>query len=418
MAQDQGSGQPDGRQPVIDWYDSLDPCDEQPVAGIMGGDRKEWAEEKPNPPPARREAGGFSESRKAFGTLIGTLGREVRGLFRRRPRAKATQSPEPPQPPRPQRRPRRIRWLAGFGVALTIWIFAIGGVFAWALRDVPWQQILDGSLEPVVVLEDSSGQLLVQEGPFRGAYASFDQFPQHLVDAVLSVEDRRFFEHRGVDLRGMARALMRNLSAGQVMEGGSTITQQLVKVLYLESDRTYRRKLQEALVAFWLEARLDKEEILARYLNNVYLGAGATGVPAAARAYFDKNVEELDLSESAMIVALIRSPSMLNPFNNPEGARQRASLVLDAMVANGALESEEADAARMETAMLNPSGPIGHSGSWFADWAMQEAREILTRMPDIEPAGDVEWLRSTFISGPRHMPVRFSPGPRLLEARI
>ena len=171
-------------------------------------------------------------------------------------------------------------------MALTAW---------WALRDVPWQEIAEGSLKPVVVLESADGKPLVQQGPFQGGYATRDQFPQHLVDAVLSVEDRRFQEHFGVDLRGMARALFRNLAAGQVVEGGSTITQQLIKILYLESDRTYKRKIQEFVIALWLENKFGKDEILTRYLNNIYLGAGATGIPAAARVYFDKDPSELDL---------------------------------------------------------------------------------------------------------------------------
>ena len=214
-------------------------------------------------------------------------------------------------------------------MALTSW---------WALRDVPWQEIAEGSLKPVVVLESADGKPLVQQGPFQGAYATRDQFPQHLVDAVLSVEDRRFYEHFGVDLRGMARALFRNLAAGQVVEGGSTITQQLIKILYLESDRTYKRKIQEFVIALWLENKFGKDEILTRYLNNIYLGAGATGIPAAARVYFDKDPSELDLRESAMLAGLIRAPSQLSPLTNPEGARARVPVVLDAMVANGKLD--------------------------------------------------------------------------------
>ena len=131
---------------------------------------------------------------------------------------------------------------------------------------------------------------------------------------------------------GIARALYRNLGAGEVVQGGSTITQQLIKILYLERDRTWKRKIQEAVIAFWLEQKLGKDEILTRYLNNIYLGAGATGVPAAARIYFDKEVGDLDLGESAMLAGIIRAPSQLNPLSNPEGARRQAELVLDAMV--------------------------------------------------------------------------------------
>ena len=233
---------------------------------------------------------------------------------------------------------RRKAWLAATAVVFVSGIVVMALTSWWALRDVPWQEIAEGSLKPVVVLESADGKPLVQQGPFQGGYATRDQFPQHLVDAVLSVEDRRFYDHFGVDLRGMARALFRNLAAGQVVEGGSTITQQLIKILYLESDRTYKRKIQEFVIALWLENKFGKDEILTRYLNNIYLGAGATGIPAAARVYFDKDPSALDLRESAMLAGLIRAPSQLSPLTNPEGARARVPVVLDAMVANGKLD--------------------------------------------------------------------------------
>ncbi len=290
--------------------------------------------------------------------------------------AEASASEPPAEAVHLLRRRKPIRWAAGFLMALFIWLGIVGGVLWWALRDVPWQQIADGTLAPVVVMEDANGELIVQEGPFQAAYAGLDRFPDHLVDAVIAIEDRRFWDHYGIDLRGMARAFIRNLGAGQVREGGSTITQQLVKVLYLESDRTYRRKIQEVVIATWLEYRLGKEEILARYLNNIYMGAGATGVPAAARVYFDKEVEELDLVESATLAGLIRAPSMLSPLTNPDGARQRAGVVLAAMAETGAIDAATAERAQVETADLNPAEPVARSGSWFADWAIQEARQI------------------------------------------
>jgi 1A family penicillin-binding protein len=250
------------------------------------------------------------------------------------------------------------------------------GLLVWALQDVPWQEIADGSLKPVVVLETADGEPLVTQGPLQGPYAAPEDFPKHLIDAVISAEDRRFYEHAGIDLRGIARAMLSNARAGGVVEGGSTITQQLIKILYLESDRTLKRKIQEAVIALWLERRLGKDEILARYLNNVYLGAGATGIPAAASIYFDKEVDGLDLAESAMLAGLIRAPSQLNPLENPQAARQRTATVLDSMVANGRLDADAAAAAKSEFAQLNPTESAARSGSWFADWVVEEAREI------------------------------------------
>ena len=258
-------------------------------------------------------------------------------------------------------------------------VLLVAGIFVWALKDVPWREIADGSLKPVVVLETADGQPLVRQGPFQGPYARYEDFPSHLIDAVLSIEDRRFLDHYGIDLRGISRAMLRNLQAGAVVEGGSTITQQLIKVLYLESDRTLKRKIQELVIAFWLESRLGKQEILTRYLNAVYLGAGATGMPAAARIYFDKDIGALDIRELAMLAGLLQAPSQLNPIDNFEGARRRTATVLDAMVANGKLEKSEAEIAKAEFAELHLTAPAPRSGSWFADWISGQAARSRVR---------------------------------------
>lgn len=263
-----------------------------------------------------------------------------------------------------------------FGGAALVGLVVVVSVLVWALRDVPWQEIADGTLEPVVVLETADGGQLVSQGPMRGAYAAREEFPDHLIAAVIATEDRRFFDHIGVDVRGIARAALRNVRAGEVVQGGSTITQQLIKILYLESDRTFRRKIQELVIALWLESRLGKDEILTRYLNNIYLGAGATGIPAAARIYFDKSPGELNLRESAMLAGLIRAPSQLNPISNPKGARERAGVVLQGMVESGALDAARASEARAEFAELNPTRPAIRSGSWYSDWVIDEAREV------------------------------------------
>ena len=228
----------------------------------------------------------------------------------------------------------------------------------------------------VIVLTTSDGQPLIQQGPYQEIAATREKFPRHLVEAVLAIEDRRFYEHWGIDLWGVTRALTRNIYAGEVREGGSTITQQLLKILYLEPDRTLRRKIQEVFLSLWLESRLSKDEILTLYLNNVYMGAGATGMPAAARVYFDKTVEELELAESALLAGLIASPSALNPLENLEGARERAAVVLEAMRSSGFLDDSSVIEAQVNSAQLKPQRPDLGTGTWFADWAMAEAQEI------------------------------------------
>lgn len=273
------------------------------------------------------------------------------------------------------------RWKIALGSAFLVCLLLTASVLAWALKDVPWAEIRDGTLKPVVVLETADGAPLVRQGPYQGAYAQYNQFPPHLIDAVLSIEDRRFMHHFGIDVRGIGRALLRNFEAGSVVEGGSTITQQLIKLQYLDSDRTIKRKIQEVVIALWLEWKLGKQEILTRYLNSAYLGAGATGMPAAARIYFNKDIGALDLPESAMLAGLLRAPSQWNPIDNFEGARQRTAVVLDAMVANSKITRPEAEEARASFAKLHPTTPTPRSGSWFADWISPQASEIAGASP-------------------------------------
>ncbi|ULR43082.1 PBP1A family penicillin-binding protein [Rhizobium sp. K102] len=286
---------------------------------------------------------------------------------------------------RPREDRRSASFIAGWrkfalGSILLVCLL-VGSVLVWALKDVPWSEIRDGTLKPVVVLETADGAPLVRQGPYQGPYARYEQFPPHLIDAVLSIEDRRFMDHFGVDPRGIGRALLRNLEAGSVVEGGSTITQQLIKLQYLDSDRTIKRKIQEVVIAFWLEWKLGKAEILTRYLNSVYLGAGATGMPAAARIYFNKDIGALNLPESAMLAGLLRAPSQWNPIDNFEGARQRTMVVLDAMAANGKITAPQAAEAKTSFTSLHPTTPTPRSGSWFADWISPQASEIAGASP-------------------------------------
>jgi penicillin-binding protein 1A len=279
-------------------------------------------------------------------------------------------------------RPMPVRGsTGGKGLRVFLWLMVVGlaslaGLMAWALHDVPFERIASGRMDSqVIALTSSDGRPLIQRGPYQAVAAPREAFPDHLVNAVLAIEDRRFQEHWGIDLWGITRALGRNFSAGEIREGGSTITQQLLKILYLEPDRTLRRKVQELFLSLWLESRLSKDEILALYLNNVYLGAGATGMPAAARVYFNKEVSELGIAESAMLAGLIASPSSLNPLENLAGARERASVVLKAMTNTGLLDEATALEAQLNSARLSPRAPELGTGTWFADWAMQQAQE-------------------------------------------
>jgi penicillin-binding protein 1A len=262
---------------------------------------------------------------------------------------------------------RAAGMLCKIGLVGTVVIsLALATAMLWVLYDVPVgrQTVAE---RPSLLVEAADGQPLGRVGPLGDAVASQD-FPEILVKAVISIEDRRFYRHLGLDLRGIARATFANWTAGKVVEGGSTITQQLAKMQIVGPERSMGRKLREAFIATWLELRLPKHEILTRYLNNVYLGAGAHGMSAAARMYFDKNVADLTLPEAALLAGLIQAPSKYNPIRNLEAAHQRAATVIDAMVEAGTIDETAARKAKAEPATLKLSPRTSPAGSWFADW--------------------------------------------------
>jgi penicillin-binding protein 1A len=199
-----------------------------------------------------------------------------------------------------------------------------------------------------------------------------DEIPQVMVDAVIATEDSSFYEHNGVNIGAIGRAALRNLRAGGITQGGSTITQQYVKNVYIDvearTDQSYDRKVREALWAIELEKRMSKEEILDGYLNRVYFGSGVYGVGKAAERYFSKAVSELSLSDAAMLAGLIRLPEGNNPIADPTAAVQRRDIVLDQMAANGFITREQADRAKGEPLALNPSTPDEASDGLWVDW--------------------------------------------------
>jgi penicillin-binding protein 1A len=194
-----------------------------------------------------------------------------------------------------------------------------------------------------------------------------------LLKAVIATEDRRFYQHPGIDPIGIFRALVRNLQAGRVVQGGSTISQQLAKLAFLTPERSLSRKIKEALYTVWIEARFAKGEILEAYLNRLYLGSGAYGVDAAARRYFAKPAGELTLAESAMLAGVIRAPSYYAPTRDLALARQRAGVVLDTMVEAGLASAEQAATAKATPASL-AAPPTRADTGWFADWVVAESR--------------------------------------------
>ncbi|HLH11203.1 MAG TPA: PBP1A family penicillin-binding protein [Methylovirgula sp.] len=250
-----------------------------------------------------------------------------------------------------------------------------GGVVAWALVGLQFPSPAEVTSRRVIVLEASDGQIIMSKGAFRLPPVAAKDMP-NVVNAVISVEDRRFYQTGAVDPRSILRAFIENEQKGQIVAGGSTITQQLVKMFFVGSQRTYKRKIQEAAIAIWLEHHLTKDEILTSYLNNVYLGSGAYGFPAAAKFYFGKDAKDLSLPEAAMLAGMIKAPVQYDPLRNLQAAQARAATVLDTMVANGKLTQEAALAAKLHPATPNPSDLSSPSAGWFADWINDKANAI------------------------------------------
>jgi penicillin-binding protein 1A len=188
----------------------------------------------------------------------------------------------------------------------------------------------------------------------------------------MAIEDRRFYSHAGVDPRGLARAMWVNFRSGKFVQGGSTITQQLAKNLFLTPERTLKRKVQEVLLALWLERTYSKDEILTLYLNRVYLGSGVYGVDAAAKKYFGKSARNVTLLEAATLAGLLKAPSHYNPSSDPEAAKQRAAVVLKSMVDAGFISSGQSVAALAGSATLGKAAVSDRVGRYFADWVYDQ----------------------------------------------
>ena len=244
----------------------------------------------------------------------------------------------------------------------------------WLSRDLPRPETaLDASRRPGLTLQDRSGRTFATFGDIVGEPLRLANMPQSLPAAAVSVEDRRFWSHPGIDLVGIGRAIWVNLRSGRLVQGGSTITQQVAKTLFLTNARTARRKVQELLLTLWLEQTFTKKEILEIWLNRVYLGAGAWGVDAAARIYFGSSARNLNLWQSAVLAGLPRAPSRFNPRVDPSAAAARGREVLAAMADTGAITLAEAEAAGRQIAF--PSRPA--AAGWFADWIADTSQAVI-----------------------------------------
>ena len=265
-------------------------------------------------------------------------------------------------------RVRPFRWWAVGAVAVLL-----VALLAWLVATAPLDRALQPAKQPSLIITDMNGKAIARRGDYKEEPVTMAQLPAHVPAAFIAIEDRRFRDHMGVDPIGILRAAVTNAKAGGVRQGGSTLTQQLAKTSFLTPERSIRRKLQEMIIALYLEARLSKDEILQNYLSSVYFGDGAYGIRAAARTYFAKAPEQLDLGEAAMLAGIMQAPSRLAPSRHLEDARARAAQVIAAMVDTGAIT--KAQAAAVRPAEYRPGRKNLPTGSYFADWVLPQARE-------------------------------------------
>jgi len=254
----------------------------------------------------------------------------------------------------------------------------VGAIAMFALA-IPAFQETEGDWrsqgEFAVTFLDRYGNEIGQRGIIQRDSVPIDELPSQVVNAVLATEDRRFFEHFGIDFIGLARALTQNVRANGVVQGGSTLTQQLAKNLFLTNERTVERKIKEAYLALWLEMNLSKKEILQLYLDRAYMGGGTFGIAAAAQFYFGKNVKDVTVAEAAMLAGLFKAPTRYAPHVNLPAARERANTVLSAMVEAGYMTEGQVLSAR-----IRPATPVDRdsidSPDYFLDWAFEEAKRV------------------------------------------
>jgi penicillin-binding protein 1A len=280
-------------------------------------------------------------------------------------------------------RRRGLARLLYWSVVLGLWAFiAAIATIAWVGAHLPPIQSLEvPKRPPAIEIVDLSGRLLATRGDTSGPPLPLKELPAYLPQAFIAIEDRRFYSHHGVDPLGIIRAVAMNLARRGVSQGGSTLTQQLAKNLFLTQERTVTRKLQELLLAFWLERKFSKQQILELYLNRVYFGAGAYGVEAAAQRYFGKSARQVTIAEAALLAGLVKSPSRLAPTRNPDGAERRAQIVLVAMSQAGFITERMAQLAISNSPRILKQTP-GGSGNYVADWIMDVLNDLVGRLDE------------------------------------
>jgi penicillin-binding protein 1A len=263
---------------------------------------------------------------------------------------------------------------AKWGAVGAIWSgFAALLFLGWCAYDLPDVSGLnDIKRQPSITLLANDGSLVASYGDLYGSFVHLNEMSAFLPAAVIATEDRRFYHHIGIDPIGLARAMLVNLRSGDLVQGGSTITQQLAKNVFLTPERSLHRKGQELLLSFWLEHNFTKNQILEFYLNRVYFGTGTYGVDAAARRYFGRSAQDVTLLQAAMLAGMLKAPSRYNPISDPIAATTRAELVVQNMIDAGAISAAQAAQASQQSNAAEANPPQGQVGRYFSDWTLDQ----------------------------------------------
>lgn len=316
-----------------------------------------------------------------------TAGKSPPAPTRTPPAPRASGDKETRSRPRQQAPKRRswlwaaVRWLLVLGVWGVVAGIVVVAYFAYDLPDL--DEVAGVTRRPSVTVLAADGAPVAAFGQLYGDVVPVAEMPAYLPGAVMAVEDRRFYDHWGVDVLGIARAAVVNLVRGRVVQGGSTITQQTAKNLFLSNERNLKRKVQEVLLALWLETKFSKDQILTLYLNRVYLGAGTYGVEAAAQRYFGRSAREVSVYQAAMLAGLLKAPSRYNPLADAAAAEARTAVVLQAMVDAGVLTGHQAAAARTSGGQAVAGVRRAGVGRHFADWIMETVGDYVSLDRDV-----------------------------------
>jgi penicillin-binding protein 1A len=294
--------------------------------------------------------------------------------------------------PKPPARRRRI-WPYVL-ILFFAWGTIFGGIFfSRFLSELPdVNTLLTNGPSRDVTIYDHAHRLIARKGLTQGVLIEVNSLPAYVPNAFIAIEDRRFRSHFGVDPIGLTRAAVSNASAGRVVQGGSTLTQQLAKNLFLVPDRNFQRKIQEAMLALYLEYRYSKDQILTLYLNRVYFGAGVYGIEAASQRFFGKHASELTLPEAAMLAGSVKAPARYNPMFDPDASHARAGVVLAAMQESGFIDQEvRRDAETTRARIVRGTGTPG--SGYFADWVMSQLQGYVGDVPEaivVETTFDID----------------------------